>query len=138
MKRGGPVPALRGSITALAFASLLGCDMTANDPASPGQVEVWLSAPQAHDQAFLIAWDTPVEEFVPADGFRHFPDPMGRSHVVLIVASSPMPAGETRVGSLLVRDLRGAVGIRATVVEAARSDHVLREGTDGYRIRLAW
>jgi hypothetical protein len=138
MRRGGPVPALRGSITALAFASLLGCDTTASGPALPGQVEVWVSAPQAHDQAFLIAWDTPVEEFVPAEGFRYYPDPVGRSHVILIVASSPMPAGETRIGSLPVRDLRGAGRIGVAVIEAARSDHVLRDGMAGYRVRLSW
>jgi hypothetical protein len=123
---------------ALACAALMGCDPNPHGPGSPGQVDVWVSSPQAHDQALLVTFDTPVEGFVPAEGLRHFPDAGASSHTILIVATSPMPAGETRIGSFQVRDLRDAAGVGATVLEAARSDHTLRVTTGGYRVRLAW
>jgi hypothetical protein len=123
---------------ALACAALTGCDTNPHGPGSPGQVDVWVSSPQAHDQALLITFDTTVEGFVPAEGLRHFPDPGASSRTILIVATSPMPAGETRIGSFQVRDLRVAAGVGASVLEAARSDHTLRDTTGGYRVRLAW
>jgi hypothetical protein len=128
----------RGFMAALACAALIGCDTNPHGPGSPGRVDVWISSPHAHDQALLITFDAPVEGFVPAEGFRHFPDAGASSRTVLIVATSPMPAGETRIGSLRARNVRDAAGLGATVLEAARSDHTLRATMGGYRVRLAW
>jgi hypothetical protein len=128
----------RGVMGALACAALMGCDASPHGPGAPGQVDVWVSSPLAHDQALLITFDTPVEGFVPADGLRHFPDAGASSRAILIVATAPMPAGETRIGSFQVRDLRDAAGVGASVLEAARSDHTLRDTMGGYRVRLAW
>jgi hypothetical protein len=128
----------RGVMGALACAALIGCDTDPHGPGSPGQVDVWISSPHAHDQALLITFDTPVEGFVPAEGFRHFPVAGASSPTILVVATSPMPAGETRIGSFQARHLRDAAGLGATVIEAARSDHTLRDTMGGYRVRLAW
>jgi hypothetical protein len=54
------------------------------------------------------------------------------------VAASPLPAGESWIGSLRVRDLRTVHRMEATVLDAARSDHLVRQSTDGYRVRIAW
>jgi hypothetical protein len=125
-------------LRALACAALLGCDTGLHEPGSAGVVEVWVSAPEAYDQALVVAFDRAVEGFTPAEGFRHFPDAAPGSATVLVVAASPLPAGESWIGSLRVRDLRAAYRMEATVLDAARSDHRVRESTEGYRVRLAW
>lgn len=129
---------LAAGVRALACAAIIGCDMDPQAPASPALVDVWVSSPEPYDQAFRITFDRPVEGFAAAPGFRDFQDAGERSTTVLVVASAPMPAGESRVGSVRVRDLRDAASLDARVVEAARSDHALRETTAGYRVRLAW
>jgi hypothetical protein len=129
---------LTAGVRALACAAIIGCDMDPHAPASPGLVDVWVSAPEPHDQAFRITFDRPVEGFAAAPGFRDFQDAGERSTTVVVVAAAPLPAGESRVGSVRVRDLRDAAGMDVRVVEAARSDHALRDATAGYRVRLSW
>jgi hypothetical protein len=125
-------------LRALACAALVGCDMGPHGPGVAGVVEVWVSAPEAYDQALVVAFDRPFEAFTPAEGFRHFPDTAPGSTSVLVVAASPLPAGESWIGSLRVRDLRTVHRMEATVLDAARSDHLVRQSTDGYRVRIAW
>jgi hypothetical protein len=125
-------------LRALACAALVGCDIGPHGPGVAGEVQVWVSAPEAYDQAFVVAFDRPVEGFTPAEGFHHFPDAAPGSARVLVVAESPLPAGESWIGSLRVGDLRTVHRMEATVLDAARSDHRVRESTDGYRVRIAW
>jgi hypothetical protein len=129
---------LTAGLRALACAALVGCDMDPQAPAAPALVDVWVSSPEPYDQAFRITFDRPVEGFSAAPGFRDFQDAGERPSTVLVVAAEPMPAGESRVGSVRVRDLRDAASMDARVVDAARSDHALRETTAGYRVRLSW
>lgn len=108
-----------------------------HEPDPPAQqVEVWVTTPNAYDQALLIAFNRPVRGLEAAPGVRRFADSDARAGAVLIIASDPLPTGDVRVASFRTADAAELEGIEAAVIDVARSDFTTREDLRGYAVRL--
>lgn len=130
-----------GALIAMTLAAAVGgCDIWPHEPRDPLLMDVLLATPHASDQAALIAFHGPAGSFTPAPGFVSFRDPAaGPALRMVVVASTPLNAGERRIGTLEVGPAgagAAAEAVTAEVIEVARSDHALREGLEGYAVRL--
>jgi hypothetical protein len=127
-------PAFAASMTLSVLSMVVaGCDAP-QDPAPGAEVDVWVSAPHSGDQALILEFDSPVEWFRPAPGFRAFASP-GRAPVsFILVADEPLPGGGVRVGTVAGAGEGSPSGAR--IVSAARGDRVPRDAVDGYAVTL--
>jgi hypothetical protein len=134
---GAPLEAGRRGVACWALvllaAAVAGCD---RGPQGPQELEtrgIWVTTPNEGDQAVVVAFQVPVDSFVPAPGFTHFQHRDPTRNLLLLVAESPLVPGEAWVGTA---SLQGGGAITARVVEVARSDYRTRESLDGYRVTV--
>jgi hypothetical protein len=125
-------------LVGLAGVVLAACgdSSTGPPPPTPGTFDVAVSSPNAQDQAWLVTVGAQLDNFTPAAGFEHYRYGTSASTTLLIVAASPVAAGETVVGSFTVTDVSKYGNLTTGMTEAAAADFQVRGSLAGYTVRV--
>ena len=119
------------------FVLLAGCGGEESTGPQPGRLQLFLSTPNSDDRAVALTITGTVSDVRAVAGYRTYVRELEDRTAIIVVPqrSASFAAGETKVGTIGVPNVRAAGNYSVAVIQAAGADYELRFGA-GYSARL--